>query len=238
MGNSESWVNIFIKAFVAHAARYPEVVNRIKPHNASTAITEVGFADYMSYINRGLSYDSMAAIIGNFGNHDRINITNSAEMAKNSGDFREAGDYSNEAISFFNDIKDQLTKRNALTTAGGSVYANPATGILETKGYSGFRHNHEYAILDTLENQTTDKQGNTRKLNLIQIQNPWGTRIPYYQKEVGNKWVIADADTNLGTDGICWVDLNDFLRFFVSIDFCKLNVTDEAEANQRLQEHN
>ncbi|MDR1473637.1 MAG: leucine-rich repeat protein [Lactobacillales bacterium] len=232
VGNSEPWVNVFTKAFVAHAARYPESVNSIlQPNNAPTAITEVGFNEYISYIDGGLAYDSMSAISGHFGSHARINYSRNDlnKMIQNSSG---VGNYSDGATNLFKNIRTQLIKGNALTASGEHIVVPPGTP--EPAGYMGFAHNHAYAILDTLENQTTNKHGVTRNLKLIQIQNPWGTRIPHYQKIAG-EWKIAHADTNLGTDGLCWVDLNDFLRFFESIDYCKLNNANEVEANQRLQ---
>ncbi|MDR1012788.1 MAG: leucine-rich repeat protein [Lactobacillales bacterium] len=236
VGNSKPWVNIFIKAFVAHAARYPAVVNHAS-QNVPIPFTEIGF-DYYEYISGGISHDSMAAIIGNFKSHGRIMYTRSNldEVISEGEALREMGSYSSEAKIFFNNIKSQLNSGNTLTAAGADVVMD-STAARETKGYMGFRHNHQYAILTTLENQTT-KDGVDRKLNLIQIQNPWGEKIPHYEKGADNKWRLADADTNLGTDGICWTDLNDFLRFFESIDYCRLNNNsddDDDAANQIFQ---
>ncbi|XP_040260945.1 calpain-2 catalytic subunit-like [Bufo bufo] len=93
----------------------------------------------------------------------------------------------------------------------------------EVRTPEGLVKGHAYSIIGVSE---VDYQG--RRISLIRVRNPWGT-VEWNGRWSDNSstWSLLDNATALklqlrADDGEFWMQMDDFMRYFDTLDFCSL----------------
>ena len=112
-----------------------------------------------------------------------------------------------------------LSSRQAMFLMGASCGGGHM--IVDEKEWvsKGLLPRHAYSVLDVRD---------VRGVRLIQMRNPWG-RYCWTGDWSDNSLLWSQEMRELlmplgASDGIFWIGFNDFLRYFDSIDICKLRL--------------
>ena len=140
--------------------------------------------------------------------------------------------YPCESIRFETDtLQDEATELNwakllSSKEAGFAIGAACYNKSLKEADYEklGLLANHAYSILDVKE---------LHGLRLLQVRNPWGRiswkgnwsfNSPSWTPELLNLFKINPSTMNSNADnGIFWMSYFDFVKYFHSVDICKIN---------------
>jgi len=210
---SQPWVLILEKAFIAHAAKYHP---KEKNGGLSEEIDKINNSSYDKYIEGGSAHTLMFDILGSQSNdHQTVFMGSETERKKavfmsGTNKVRQPGDYTDYALRVFQGMKDKFDQNIAMSC--GVSGAGDDSKIV----YANIHKNHAYAILDV--KKATTRSG--KNLCLVKIRNPWGYEIPHYVERNG-EWVLES--NTAAQDGVCTMDLNDFLHIFARYGYCKLS---------------
>ncbi len=119
------------------------------------------------------------------------------------------GEYSPEARAFYDKIKDNLDKKNRLTTGTRSKKSYEKAELKILPGIAG---THAYSIHKAYE-KTEIINGVPKQVLYIQVRNPWGTMgMSYRQNEAGE--MVPEKENNRP---LFEIELNDFIKMMQGI---------------------
>lgn len=94
---------------------------------------------------------------------------------------------------------------------------------------SGLVDGHAYTVLAAREVKRGGGGGGGEVLRLLQLRNPWGTVEWHGDWSKGSPLWTDDVRSSVGdegdaaSDGKFWIDLNNLMRYFFSVNVCHCN---------------